>query len=252
MQLVLRLPAKRIALVLALMALATAALSLAGRYFGGGLGDEDPWGLRLLARLFDVNDERSLATWYASILLLACALALAVTALFERLTGAPARFYWLGLALGFMSMSAEEVAGLHEQFNGPLERLLGTSGWFYFGWVVVGIGVVVVFAGLYFRFWRRLDPRTRWLFALAALVYLTGSIGFEMIGGNLLYSRGGPTLRYLVVSTLEELLEMLGVVLFFYAQIGYLARYLPAFSVRVVDQAETDLILFSPRSRDVD
>jgi glycosyltransferase involved in cell wall biosynthesis len=56
---------------------------------------------------------------------------------------------------------------------------------------------------------------------IAGLIYVTGAIGIELIGGR--YSElYGYNVTYFVITTLEELLEMVGVVVFIYALTSYI------------------------------
>jgi hypothetical protein len=59
-----------------------------------------------------------------------------------------------------------------------------------------------------------------------AALYIGGAIGMEMLGGYLAYTTGMKSVSYLIVTTLEESLEMLGIVVFIHALISYIKTYL--------------------------
>ncbi len=232
----LNLLAKRIALFLGFIAVLLAVQSIAGKHIEAGAGDDAPELLTTLVRIFNINREQSLPTWYSASLLLLCALAVGVIAYFKRLNREPYRHHWIALALIFVYLSADEAAGLHEYWTEPLGEALDTTGGLYFAWVIVGAVAVIVFGLAFFRFWLHLEPRTRRLYVLACAVYVGGSIGVEMISANEWYLNDGSTLTYSLIGTIEELMEMLGVVIFFYAQLAYLARYVGEFSVAIRDR----------------
>ena len=62
-----------------------------------------------LSRLFDLNIESNVPTWYSSAALVSCALALALTGELKRQTGDRFAKHWFGLALLFAYMSRTEV-----------------------------------------------------------------------------------------------------------------------------------------------
>lgn len=235
MQFSLNIMARRLTLALALIAIVLAALSITGKLVQDAAGDNSPELLDTLVRIFNVNRERSVPTWYASVVLLLGGLVSGLIAVIKRARRDAFSFYWLGLSALFIYFSADEAAELHEYFTEPLGEALETTGPLYFAWIIVG-ALAVIFVGLiYLRFWLRLPPRIRWLHLLAAVCYVGGGIGVEMIGSNLWYLEGGSSLAYSAVGTVEELLEMLGAVIFLYAQLAYLALITPQLDVRFVD-----------------
>jgi hypothetical protein len=62
----------------------------------------------------------------------------------------------------------------------------------------------------------------------------------EMIGGVLVEHGGTHTVRYVVEQTIEETLEMGGIVLFIYALADYIATVLGGLAVRVVGRRRDD------------
>lgn len=228
---------KRLTLFLTVISVLFAVLTVLGRSIEKLLGDEAPFFVRTIAQWFDVSSERSAATWYAALLLLACGLELGSIAALKWASQGRYRHHWLGLAVLFVGMSVEEIAGVHEQLSAPIGAFVERSGFLYYSWVLAGLVVVALVAALCFRFWLHLDRRTRWLFLLAALLYVGGSIGLEMLSANLYDARNGPSLRYWFVAALEELGEMLGAVVFLFALLRYLRQEAP--NVRWV-------ILFNP------
>lgn len=232
----LTIPARRIALILGTIAVYLALQSIVGKYVQDAMGGEGANELLdVFVRIFNINREQSFPTWYSSAMLLLGGVTTAIIAAIKWSRREAHRFYWLGLSALFIYLSSDEGAGLHEYLTDPIGEALDTTGPFYFGWIVAGIIAVIVIGLLFLRFWLAQDSRTRLLYFLAAGLYVGGGIGVEMIGSNLWYQDGGSTLAYSTVGTLEELMEMLGAIVFLYAQLQYLARQIGTLQLHFVD-----------------
>ena len=67
-----------------------------------------------------------------------------------------------------------------------------------------------------------LPTRTRRLFVVAAIVYIAGVIGTELVAGCYVELYGRNNLTYSFLAMLEETLELTGVILFVYAMLDYM------------------------------
>ena len=172
--------------------------------------------------LFSVNAEQTIPTWYATILLFVSAVLLGVITAVKRQSHDPHTRYWAGLAFIFLYLSIDEGAVIHELFSTPLETAFNTSGYLAFAWLIVFVPLLILFALLYLRFLFHLPPRIRNLFILAGVCYVGGAVVVEAISANRYSLDGGVSLPYLTIGTVEELLEMWGVVLFIYALLSYM------------------------------
>ena len=74
----------------------------------------------------------------------------------------------------------------------------------------------------YLPFVWKLPARTKWLFILAGMIYLNGALGLEMVGGYLMKIYGKDSSQYVIETIAEESLEMLGILIFINALMGYL------------------------------
>jgi len=99
--------------------------------------------------------------------------------------------------------------------------------------VVPGAIFVLVVLLAYARFLLHLPKRTLILFLVAGGVFVVGAIGVEMLGSRLEFdvvqSKGkfmnasvNTQVMYVVAVAIEELLEMLGIVIFVYALLSYI------------------------------
>ena len=173
--------------------------------------------------LFDFDREMNFPTYFSSTTLLACSVLLGIIAIEKRKTDNRSNLYWLGLALIFLFLSFDEYSSLHEKLILPLQSLLNTSGILFFAWVIP-YGIALIIIGLvYLRFLIRLPPKTRNLIFLGALLYVLGALGMEMAGGYYYdFHDGKIDMVYSAITTVEELLELLGIQVFVYALLSYI------------------------------
>lgn len=180
--------------------------------------------IRGLARIVNLNAERSFPNWYSSLGLAAASLLLgAVSWVLLRLKRREFIAHWLFLSATFALLSADEIVGLHESLNTVMRGLKDFTGYLHFSWVIpVGIGVCL-FGLTYLRFLAALPARRRNQFVAAGALYVLGAIGMEMIGGKAreLYTRDSTA--YVLCYHLEEFLELCGIALFNAALLEHLA-----------------------------
>jgi hypothetical protein len=218
-----RSPAAKVALALLGVAGLLIALSLATHYGAYRAEVARPGSAQVAAwkavmRLFDVNSEHNVPSWFSSMLLIGCALVAAILAALTRRAGGRDARYWAALAAVLSLLSLDEAAALHERLGGPAAEVLGaaTRGALHFAWVVPGVVLALVVGLAFLRFVLRLPRSTRRLVVAAAALYLTGAAALEAVGGMVLEAQGHRAM-YLLVTAAEEGLEMAGAVLLLYA-----------------------------------
>lgn len=183
-------------------------------------------------RQLDLNAEANLGAWFSSFLL-GCSAALALLAAqVRRLRHEPIAGRWVALSAFLLVMAIDETAQLHDMASRPLRNGLGLDfGVLYFAWLIPALLVVGV-AGFYFApLVRNLSTTIRPQLLVATIVYLSGAIGLEMVGGSLV-SGGHQSLGYLTVITLEESLEILGGLLLLNVFVNQLRELRPAIVLR--------------------
>lgn len=186
-----------------------------------------------LVKAFSADLELNVPNFFSMLLLLFVSSLLALTALIKRKLSQPYAWHWLGLALGFGIMAFDEIVSAHEKLIEPMQAVMGKQnlGLFYFAWVVPAIGLLLVLAAIFFRFWWKLPSKTRILFFIAGSVYLGGAVGMELIGGRY-FEAYGSNLTYVALTTFEESLESAGLVVFACAVIAYLRNQFSRLEVR--------------------
>ena len=175
-----------------------------------------------LIKLFDFNSESNLPTLYSSSQLIVASLLLSIIGVKHKSNGA---IYvpWLALAVIFLFLAVDETALIHERFTLPVGTALEPTGLLYFSWVVPYGFALLVFVIAFSRFLFRLPKKAMRRFMASGAIYVTGAIGFEMLGARHYESYGSENVVYSMFYTCEELLEMLGVAFFVYALLAYIS-----------------------------
>lgn len=182
--------------------------------------------------LFDLDLERNVPTWFSALLLFANASLLALIAFAAFRARDRWRWYWCGLALIFVYLSMDEAASLHERVVVPLREMFHLSGPLYFAWVIPAMVCLVVFACIYLRFALALPRKAFLSFGVAALLYVGGALGIEMLASNYVSHFGSSNFLYGMMVISEECLEMLGQVVFFYALADYMVTRWNSIAIR--------------------
>jgi hypothetical protein len=172
-------------------------------------GAPSAFGEALLPTL-SLSYEANVPTWFASSLLLSCAIAAANIAanVVALPTCSRPRSWWL-VATAFGWASLDEAAELHEHLGG----LFGTGGVLYFDWVVSAAVVLLALAMLLWPWLRDLPRTTRWRLLLAGCVYFGGALVLELPLGWWTERYGADTLGYAMIDWVEETMELAGAIL---------------------------------------
>ncbi len=191
-------------LLLLVVCHATATICWSGPWCQPVQGAIDQYGY-----LFELSGEMNIPSWFSVILLFLVAACAAIIGY-----SAPAgRRPWFWLAGLFIYMSVDEIAELHGLWPVILHMEQTQDAHLnHFLWVIPGAVLVLLIAAVFLRWVLKLPKRTRNYFILAGIVFVSGGLGLEIVGSVV----ADPTFFnpvYLVVSTLEETLEMAGVII---------------------------------------
>jgi hypothetical protein len=173
----------------------------------------------LTIRIFDLNAERNIPTLFSSVILLGSSILLGFIAFLTRSTEGPYSLFWAVLSLGFLFLSIDETAFIHEN----LSENIG-------GWIFVATPFVILFLLGYIRFFLHLPRSTKLYFLFAGLFYIGGAFIIEFIGSwRISISDENIFATTIIFSTVEETLEMFGINLFIYSLLLYLRDNFPVF-----------------------
>ncbi len=159
-------------------------------------------------QMFDLDMEANIPTLFSSLLFTIASFLFFLNGKREYAK----RKYWWGLSIIFLFLSFDESAKIHENIGDLTEKFVDASGFLYYPWVLSYILFVLILGVAYFRFFWRMERKIFWRFVLAAVIFLSGAVGFELLGAQeaSLYSTDTPL--YSLLYTIEESLEMFGLI----------------------------------------
>jgi hypothetical protein len=175
--------------------------------------------------VFSLDKEANIPTFYSFLALLFSSILLGAIAHAKNLDSSPYKQHWKILSFIFLYLSLDEAGQLHEKLIPPLRSLLNATGFLFYTWVVPFGFLVVIFLLSYSKFLFHLPVSTKKLFVAATALYIGGAMGMELVGGYIFTLKVLPPISYAISTTLEESLEMLGIVVFIHALISYIKTY---------------------------
>lgn len=139
-----------------------------------------------------------------------------------RWGGASQSAGWILVAFVMLVLSFEELFGVPDQIGGLIRGFFRTLvGGGQLARALPYVFLLLVVGAVFWPLWRKLSSRARALFALAAVLYVTGAMLFEYLG-RVVYTGPDGGFAYAVVNIMEETLEMSGLVVLVYALLSLL------------------------------
>lgn len=175
------------------------------------VGDEDVFDF---VRLVDLDYEGNLPTLFSVLLFELNSVLLYLVYRFARDQNQTNGAYWLGLAIIFLYLGIDEGSRLHEELGDFTENFIDAEGFLYFPWVVPYAIAMLVATAVYFKFFLSLERPLQIRLFLCAVLFLSGAVGIEMFSAREADISGTSSLAYSVLYTIEESLEMAGLILF--------------------------------------
>jgi hypothetical protein len=174
---------------------------------------------RVTRRIFDLNTERNIPTLFSSVTLLGSSMLLGYIAYLTRLTKGPYSLLWVVLSLGFLFLSIDETAYIHENLSEDIA-----------GWIVVVAPFVILFLLGFIRFFLHLPRSTKLYFLFAGFLFIGGAFILEFIGSwRISIADENIIATTIVFTTVEESFEMFGINLFVYSLLLYLRDNFPEY-----------------------
>ena len=171
---------------------------------------------------FNFDQEANFPALYSALALGFCSYLLAVIATVKKKQIDRYAKHWKALSLIFLFLAIDEACSIHEFFIPFLRGAIDAGGIFYFTWVIPAFFLLIIFLIAFRKFIFKLPPKTKILFITAGGVYVAGALGMELIGGYIADNFGFDTAAYGIASRVEEILEMLGVVIFIHGLLSYI------------------------------
>jgi len=180
---------------------------------------------------FSFNKEGNVPSVYSAFAILFSSVLLYIVA--KSTKGMEKYYYWMGLHFIFIFLFLDELFSFHEKLAQPTRELLSTSGIFTFAWIIPYGIALFIFTLVYLRFLFYLPKKTKYLFIIAGIIYVAGALGMEMVGGVIKEMYGRDNLYYAIEYTIEESLEMIGIVIFIYALMDYICKNISSITLAI-------------------
>jgi hypothetical protein len=174
--------------------------------------------------LLTLDGEHNVPALFSTGLLLTASALLALIAMLARRERSSDTFKWMVLAAGFAFMGLDESMSFHERLIEPMRSMLGGEhlGIFFFAWVVPAIVLALALGAYFLPFLLRLPRASAIAFVIAAAFYLGGALGVELAEGWWREGHGHRNAMYHALVSLEEGMEMAGVILFIRALLAHI------------------------------
>lgn len=179
--------------------------------------DSPSKGVVFLVTQINLDAEKNLATWVATLFLAGNAVLLSLCAVTARDRGESHVRAWWGLSLVFFILSLDEFVSLHEAVGRVVHAALDLQGLPSFGWLVPALIIVPLLFWSFLGFLRGLPQTTRRRFLFAGFVYVLGAFGLELVGALYLGDASTWNPIYSLITWVEESLELVGQALFMIA-----------------------------------
>lgn len=187
----------------------------------------------MLDSLFNMSRENNFPTYFSAFLLLLAGLLLFAIQVLMRAQNNKWQLHWrlLGFVLFFLSL--DEAVQIHERLTKVSGQAFEHFNLVYlsFAWVIPYTLLFLIVAVFFARFVFALPARTRNLMMAAGILFIGGALGFEYLEGHEVKTNGF-SFNYWLMITLEEMLEMWGVIILIYALLDYLQSAKAQFYIR--------------------
>lgn len=194
-----------------------------------GFGHDYVFGL---VPLFNIALEQNLPTLFSTMLLLANGCMFFVLYRVDD-SSRYTRNVWMLLAAAFWFLGVDESALIHERLSAPVKELFPVGRYLFFAWIIpYGIAAALLAVAVLYPIWQ-LGWRYRLLFGAAGLVYLSGAIGMEILGGNYYQANQQQVdLTYRLFQTVEETFELVGLTILVYTLLDLIRNRIDSLVLR--------------------
>ncbi len=176
-----------------------------------------------LKTLFDLDHEGSLPAWFSSIQLFLIGLAFLIKSRIIDKHHSPSPYFFLIMGLGFIFLSADEAAAIHEKIT-PLfkhieeiPRFKGNHGIWIFVYILIAILLLLSHFKYLVAMWKSYRNETI-ILSTGMAVLACGGVILEIVSYQFLRTGLTPT-SYIIEVIAEEFLEMFGATIVLYGAV---------------------------------
>ncbi len=176
--------------------------------------------------LFNMDKEINIPTLYSVLLLLTCAYLARFIGKIQTKISKPIARKWISLQWIFIFLALDEALQIHElliipdlePFLPPLLRVF---------WIIPYTIFVIFLLGYFKSLMLNLPNRIRYLTLFSGFIYISGALGVEAFGNFLVHTEAIRlnSVIYGLITTMEEAMEMFGLVIFIYTLLHYIVDY---------------------------
>lgn len=225
-----KLSPKQITRLLIFITIGLAFTSLVGQFYIYFLNGKILLGL---VQMFNLDAERNIPTIFSALILLLSSVLLEVIALAKQRQKEAYIYQWHGLALIFMYLSFDELLEIHEKVNRKINAIIQSTPGNY--WDVFNVIFLVIFILAYLKFFLYLPKKIQNVFFLAFASCVIGGVGIELIsviGFSNIYHQ--KVFFAEVITTIEESLEILGIIIFIQGIFMYMNSFLGDIHINIL------------------
>lgn len=178
-------------------------------------------GRDVFSQKFSVDKEHNFPTLYSSLALFFCSVLFWIISQYKAQNKDQYTGDWKALSVIFVCLSIDEIIGIHEHLIRPLNNL-GIDGFWKHAWVIPGSVLFAIFLVSFYRFFKHLPRYMKRLTLLGVMIFAGGALVIELFGGYYRYLYGEYNFSYALIITVEESMEMIGVLLLIHALLLYI------------------------------
>jgi hypothetical protein len=184
-------------------------------------------GFGTLRFLFNVDIEKNIPTLFSYLILLLATSLLAIISNIKKIQGdQQAGLWWLMTGI-FFYLATDEILESHEYLAIVLRKAFNLSGIFWYAWIIPFSVAILLLCILFYRFvFFYLPAPVRKMFITSGVIYISGALGMEMIGAWFFTHYGNDHLNWVILTSIEECLEMFGIIYFIQTLLLYSQQYL--------------------------
>ena len=193
-------------------------------------------GDNVFCRLFNMDMESNIPTWFQAIILFFTSFLAAWTGLTYSKENKKIMRFWFIMSAVLLYLSLDEISILHERFRLPSNVGISFGAINlppHFVWVIPGIIAVLIVGILIIKPLLIIDKATRNRLFLAGFIYVAGAIGCEIIGASFWAQTGNiRTFSYNLIAGVEELGEISGCLICLWAILILLSERKAGFFIK--------------------